>query len=140
MQPSYPGIVRIGYIYADNQPVYTIQRALVGLPITLFLQATHIPLLSNALFSVETTNDCNGTSQSITLTFRTTLQLPSQSALAFVVTDACGQSWLIGQLEKPYPSITATRSSGTPEDEAAVITYEVKHTAPAALKPCNVRV
>lgn len=140
MQPSYPGIVRIGYILADNLPANTTQRALVGLPITLFLQAKQIPLLSNAVFSAETTNDYNGTAQSITLTFRTTMQLLSQSALAFVVTDACGQSWLIGQLEKPYPSITAIRSSGTPGDEAAVITYEVKHTAPAALKPCKIMV
>lgn len=119
MQPSYPGIVRIGYIYADNLPAYTIQRALVGLEINLFLHPTDIPLSGNAVCSVEKTNDCNGIIEHITLTFRSILPLPTQSAIAFVITDANGRQWLIGQLERPHLALTATRDTGTPDGEAS---------------------
>lgn len=140
MQPSYPGIVRIGYILADNLPAYIIQRAIVGLPINLFLQPRDIPLSGNAECSVEATNDCNGTIESVTLTFRTIMPLPTQRAIAFVLTDANGLQWIIGQLERPHLVITATRDLGTPDGKPAVITYEVKHTALTALKPCKIMV
>lgn len=134
---SYPGITSIGYVFADNLPAETVWFPLIGLPVDVY-NPTEIPLSGTAECAVEHTNDSNGSAESLTLTFSSALRLPRHKAVAFVVTDANGQLWLIGQPELPHLAITATQQTGTPDGTPAVYAYEVRHKAPICLKPCQI--
>lgn len=140
MQVSYPGIVSVGYLFADNLPANTMYHAQAGIPISLFLRPDDIPLSGTPDLIVESTNESNGTAESMTLTFSSTLRLPRLRAVAFVIKDANGQWWLIGQLEKPHPAVTGSKATGATDGEPAVTTYEVRQTAPICLKPCKMMV
>lgn len=137
---SYPGITRVGYLSADLLPAYTTYAALAGAPVVLFVAPTLVPLSGNATLQVEQSNEHNGSAESITLSFRTAHHLPRQGTVAFIVWTAAGQCYLIGQLERPALAIQATQQTGTPDGDPAAYQYEVKHTAPIALKPCRVMV
>ena len=137
---SYPGIKSIGYIFADHIPANTVYNAVAGMPVNLFVKPTPVCLAANAVCQVEESNESNGIAQTVTLSFRTAHQLPRHRPLAFIIEDVNGNTFLIGQPERPHLSISRTRQTGTPESESAVTTYEVKHTAPIAFKPCKVMV
>ena len=134
---SYPGIKSIGYIFADQVPANTIYNAVAGVPIQLFLKPTPIPLAAGAECVIESNNESNGIAETLTLTFSTALQLPRYRPLAFVITDVNGNTFLVGQPERPHLSVIGSRQTGTPEGESAVITYEIKQTAPICFKPCK---
>ena len=140
MKVSYPGIVSIGYLLDENLPANTTYRALAGIPIHLFLRPITIPLSGMPECVVEQTNENNGSTESLTLTFNSALRLPRGKALAFVVKDANNRSWLIGQLERPHLAINSTQQTGTPEGSPAVYVYEVKQNAPICYKPCKMMV
>ena len=140
MKPSYPGIVSIGYLLAENLPANTTNNALAGIPVVLFLRPTDVPLSGTPECVVEQSNDSNGSAESLTLTFSSALRLPRNKAVALVVKDANNQSWLIGQLERPHLAITSTQQTGTPDGTPAVYVYEVKQTAPICYKPCKMMV
>ena len=67
------------------------------------------------------------------LQFTTTDDLNHYPALAFVVTDASGQSYIIGTKEAPYPIMEITR---TIEKEVHVNTVKVMFTRQKSLVPC----
>lgn len=136
----YPGITRIGYLSADLLPAYTTYNAIAGAPVVLFTAPLRIPLSGYADLQVEQSNEHNGTAESLTLSFRTAHSLPRHNALAFIVWTAAGQCYLIGQKEQPAVAIQCTQLTGTPDGDPAAYRYEVKHTAPIALKPCKVMV
>ena len=139
-QVSYPGIVSIGYLFADNLPANTMNNALAGIPVNLFLRPTDVPLSGATECAVEQSNDSNGSAESLSLSFNSALRLPRHKAVALVVKDANGQSWLIGQLERPHLSIKSTQQTGTPDGSPAVYAYEVKQSAPICFKPCKMMV
>ena len=139
-QVSYPGIVSIGYLLAENLPANTAYSALAGIPVSLFLRPTDVPLSGTAECVVEQSNDSNGSAESLTLTFSSALRLPRHKAVALIVKDANNQSWLIGQLECPHLAITSTQQTGTPDGSPAVYVYEVKQSAPICYKPCKMMV
>lgn len=140
MKVSYPGIVRIGYLLAENLPANTAFSALTGIPIRLFLRPTNIPLSGTTDCVVEQSNESNGSAESLTLTFSSPLQLPRNKAVVFVVLDANNRSWLVGQLEHPHLAITSTLQSGQTDGTPAVYAYEVKQNAPICYKPCQMMV
>ena len=74
-QVSYPGIVSIGYLLAENLPANTAYSALAGIPVSLFLRPTDVPLSGTAECVVEQSNDSNGSAESLTLTFSSALRL-----------------------------------------------------------------
>ena len=139
-QVSYPGIVSIGYLLAENLPANTAYSAWAGIPVSLFLRPTDVPLSGTAECVVEQSNDSNGSAESLTLTFSSALRLPRHKAVALIVKDANNQSWLIGQLECPHLAITSTQQTGTPDGSPAVYVYEVKQSAPICYKPCKMMV
>lgn len=134
---SYPGISSIGYLPVLSLPANTAYWAVAGVPVGLYEYPTPIPLTDVPELLVETSNENNGSAESVTLTFKTTLELPRHKPVAFVIKDANNALWLVGQLESPNLSITGTKNTGAPGGEPAVITYEVKQTAPKCLKPCK---
>lgn len=134
---SYPGIKSIGYVFADQIPANTIYNAVAGIPINLFLTPTPVPVAGATTCEIVSSNENNGIAQSLTLTFSTALQLPRHRPLAFIIEDVNGNTFLIGQPERPHLSVEGTRQTGSPAGDSAVTTYEVKHTAPIALKPCK---
>ena len=64
-------------------------------------------------------------------------ELPTNSHIAFVITDCNGQSYVIGQHEKPRPIIKTSSATGTPSGDPAVCSVEVTLYAQKSLIPCN---
>ena len=131
-----PGITAIGIVDCQRLQPSLADRAASSLPVAV--QTTVTPLA----FSGEATCEClteteNGSSrQTATLKFFTTDTLPLHTHIGFIVTDADGNSWLIGALEEPWPRIQATRNFGTPGGVPNCWEIEVTYTAPSALIPC----
>ena len=74
-----------------------------------------------------------GYSEKTVLEFNTTDDLRHYPPLAFVVTDADGQSYIIGTKEAPYPIMEITQ---TVDKEVHVNTVKVTFTRPKSLVPC----
>ena len=74
-----------------------------------------------------------GYSEKTVLQFNTTDDLSHYPALAFVVTDAGGKSYVIGTKEAPYPIMEITQ---TVDKEVHVNTVKVTFTRPKSLVPC----
>ncbi|MBR3564722.1 MAG: hypothetical protein IKN91_00115 [Paludibacteraceae bacterium] len=134
---SYPGIKSVGYIFADHIPANSVYNAVAGIDINLFVKPTPICIIADATCEVDESNESNGIAQSVTLSFRSTSELPRHRPLAFVIEDVNGNTFLLGQPERPHLAVARTRQTGTPSGESAVISYEVTQTAPIALKPCK---
>lgn len=137
MNASFPGITWMGYVKAENLNSGTVYDDLAGVTVSVSaVTVMEIPLDGKALMVCTETNECNGLSESLSITFATTMRLPVGWPLAFVVRDANGRYWLAGGLEPPYPAVTADDSTGLPDGDAAVISYEVRYKAPVCLKRC----
>ena len=74
----------------------------------------------------ESEYDNHAQTEKTVLTFQSVQELPIRRELAFVMTDAQGDSYVIGHAEAPFPTVKVTRSHGTPAEEKAGFTYEVK--------------
>ncbi|MBR7022800.1 MAG: hypothetical protein IKI09_04930 [Bacteroidales bacterium] len=85
--------------------------------------------------AVSTYNN-NGRVEQTTLRFKTLDDVPTNRHIAFVVTDCNGQSYVIGQHEKPRPIIKTTSATGTPGGDPAVCSVEVTLYAQKSLIPC----
>lgn len=75
----------------------------------------------------------NSEGEKLTLSFTTTDVLPPTEPLAFVLRDAQGRHFLIGQRERPFLAVEQNRHI-TPERSAVEV--KVSLTAPHALIPC----
>ena len=76
--------------------------------------------------ATESDYDNHSRTEKTVLTFHSVEVLPIRRQLAFIVTDAQGNSYVIGHAEDPFPTVKVTHSHGTPAEEKAGFTYEVK--------------
>lgn len=72
-----------------------------------------------------------------TLEFSTIHPLPEGENLAFVVTSADGQQYLIGTREGRYPKIEYSETTGEPGGVAASRSYKISHIAQKSVLRCN---
>ena len=137
-QFSLPGIQSIAYLLSQSLSEYLTMQAISKVPV-----AIDAALLNPICFSGEPTCECTqsnasiGLSQNLELTFCSKLQLPDNDYLAFLITDANGQSYLVGTKEE-HPLIERVQSFGTPEGDPSTFTYRIQLTSPQALIPCSV--
>jgi len=133
---SLPGIRSLAYVSANRLSNNLVMQALAQVPIAIYLPQTPIEFTGECTCIVETTNEYNGITEVATLTFLTQMELPSDQALAFVITDVMGNVFLLGAKEEPFPLVTSSKSFGLPDGEVSAHTVEVVHKSQKALIPC----
>jgi hypothetical protein len=134
---SLPGITAISYVPCDSLPADLIYQALTGFKVTISSSATEIALKSIPSCEVEESPDNNTQIEKAKLSFTTLNTLPTSMPLAFLITTASGNHYILGTREKLYPTIKVTKNTSKPDAEAAVHRYEVSFTARKALIPYN---
>lgn len=134
---SLPGITAISYMPCGSLPADLIYQALTGFPVTISSSATDIALKSIPSCEVEESPDNNTQIEKAKLSFTTLDTLPTSMPLAFLITTAAGNHYILGTREKLYPTIKVTKNTSKPDAEAAVHRYEVSFTARKALIPYN---
>lgn len=136
-QISLPGITAISYIPATNLPADLISQALAGYPVTITAASTAIPLASIPTCELEESPDNNTQIEKAKLTFTTLDTLPTSTPLAFQITTAAGNHYILGTRERLYPTIKSNTNTSIPDSSTAAHKYEVSFTSRKALIPYN---
>ena len=133
MKQSLPNITAIDYVPCASLIPNITEKYRAGLPVAIFPLPSPIEHYGNASCEAEQEYVDGGYSEKTVLQFTTTDDLSHYPALAFVVTDADGQSYVIGTKEAPYPIMEITQ---TIDKEVHVNTVKVTFTRPKSLVPC----
>ena len=133
MKQSLPNITAIFYVPCASLIPNITEKYRAGLPVAIFPLPSAIEHYGNASCEAEQEYDNGGYSEKTVLQFTTTDDLSHYPALAFVVTDADGQSYVIGTKEAPYPIMEITQ---TIDKEVNVNTVKVTFTRRKSLVPC----
>ena len=133
MKQSLPNITAIFYVPCASLIPNITEKNRAGLPVAIFPLPSVIEQYGNASCEAEQEYVGGGYSEKTVLQFNTTDDLTHYPPLAFVVTDAGGQSYIIGTKEAPYPIMEITQ---TIDKEVHVNTVKVTFTRPKSLVPC----
>lgn len=133
---SLPGIRFLGYVPAERLQREIMYKYLAGVPVGIFTDVTPINFVGVPTCEAVSSYNNNGRIEQATLRFNTLDELPTNSHIAFVITDCNGQSYVIGQHEKPRPIIKTSSATGTPSGDPAVCSVEVTLYAQKSLIPC----
>lgn len=133
---SLPGITNVWFIMHDDLPSDVVYRSVAGIPITLEVVPNEIMLKGEAVCEVEQTYDNNSYIEKARLTFLSLEDVPIDQRPAFVFKTADGDIYIIGSMERPYPTVKITHSTGQPDGDSSVRKYEVSFTAKKALALC----
>ena len=133
MHQSLPYIINIYIVPCASLVPDITEKFRAGLPVVIFPFPTPIEHFTNASCEAEQEYDNGGYSEKSVLQFSTTEDISQYPPLAFVVTDANGQSYIIGTKEAPYPIIEINR---TIDKELNVNTVKVTFTRRKSLVPC----
>ena len=133
MKQSLPNIIDIYIVPCASLIPNITEKYRAGLPVAIFPLPTAIEHHGSASCEAEKEYDNGGYSEKTVLQFTTTEDISHYPPLAFVVTDANGQSYIIGTLEAPYPIIEITR---TIDKEVNVNNVKVTFTRKKSLVPC----
>lgn len=134
---SLPGVSCVAYLAANTLPAQLTMQSLAGLPVFIVADIMNIPFNGEPTCECTQTNAQGGPSESVELSFRTTMALPDEHHLAFLVIDANSRYYLIGTKEE-HPLIERVQSFGTPDADPNSYTYNVSLVSPRALIPCKV--
>jgi hypothetical protein len=133
MKQSLPNITAIFYVPCASLVPNITEKYRAGLPVAIFPLPSAIEHYGNASCEAEQEYVGGGYSEKTVLQFNTTDDLSHYPPLAFVVTDADGQSYIIGTKEAPYPILEITQ---TIDKEVHVNTVKVTFTRRKSLVPC----
>jgi hypothetical protein len=131
-----PGIKFIGFVNCDKLQPDIAMRGICGMDVPILTEINAINFVGSPTCEC-TSEKVNGNrSDTATLKFTATEQLPINAHLGFVVTDSNGNSYVIGCREVPYPKVKLTSNLGKPDGDAAGYSYEVTHVQIKSLIPC----
>lgn len=133
MKQSLPNIVSICFLPCSSLTPNITEMYRAGLPVSISQSPTAIEHYGNASCEAEQEFVDGGYSEKTVLQFTTTEDISHYPPLAFVVTDAGGQLYIIGTREAPYPMVEITR---TIDKEVNVNTVKVTFTRRKSLVPC----
>lgn len=133
---SLPGIKSIGIVPAERLQREIMYKHLAGIPVGVFTDVSPIAFVGTPTCEAVSTYNKNGRVEQTTLRFNTLYDLLAYRHVAFVVTDCNGQSYIIGQHERPRPIVKLTQNTGTPDGDPAVMSVEVTLYAQKSLIPC----
>ena len=135
MKQSLPDIVAIHKILCESLVPNITEKCCAHLPIEISVPLTAIEHFGNASCEAEQQYESGGYSEKTVLQFITTEDVDQYPPLAFVVTDAQGQSYVIGAKEKPYPMVEVTK---TIDKDTNVNSVKVTFTRRKSLVPCMI--
>ena len=92
-------------------------------------------LCGNSSCEAEQEYDNGGYIEKTVLQFNATEDISQYPPIAFVITDAEGQSYIIGTREAPYPIVEITKSI---DKDKHVNTVKVTFTKKKSLVPCMI--
>ena len=135
---SLPGIKKIGILPANRLQRQIMYKFLAGIKVGIFADIKRIRFCGSPSCEAVSQYNNNGRIEHTSLKFSTTEKIPTGEHIAFVVTDCNGDSYVIGQREKPRPIIVQTKNTGNPNGNAAVTNVEVSLYAQKSLIPCYI--
>ncbi len=136
MYSRLPGITHLAYVKAESLPPYLLLQAEAGAPVGVLAEQTDVPFLrSSALCETETELDNNAPSETATLSFVSPCTIPTAVPLAFIITLATGEQWLLGTAEAPFPVVKRELTTGLPDGDAHQTKYTITCTNRQALLP-----
>ena len=135
MKQSLPHIVRIAIVPCASLAPNILEKYLAGMPIAVFPLPTDIEHYGNATCEAEQEYANGNYSEKTVLQFSSTEEIRQFPSPAFVITDAQGDSFLIGTKEPPYPMLEITE---TIDADTNIKTYKVTFTRQKSLVPCAV--
>lgn len=132
-----PGIKAIFFTQCSSLQEGIELSAISGNDIAVLADLTKINFLDvpQCLKSKEKQN--GGFVDTVTLSFKSSEDLPADCPLAFVVTDVNDVSWLIGCKEKPWPVVKSQYSSGSVNGEPAGYKIEITHKSVRSFLRCR---
>lgn len=134
-QHALPGIKSIAYVPCELVQRNCDLKCLASMPVRVFTTPIPIILKGEATCATVSQYNKNGRTETTTLRFATLSPVPINKHVAFIVTDTNDHPFLVGLHEAPYPVIKISHSTGTPDGDPAVLTYEVTFKALKSLIP-----
>ena len=131
-----PGIKAIGWLDCRALPRRVDLTGICGMPLPILTDIHPIPFFDEPTCECQTKKDGGGYEDTATLKFLTDRKLPRGAVLGFVVTDVNDNSFLIGSLETPRPTVECEQRTGIPSGDAAGYSYEIKHVSIKSMVPC----
>lgn len=129
---SYPGIKRIGYLPTSMLSPQLMLKSIAGIPIAVFSDVTFISYHGEPICEISNSYKGGGRLEEITLSFSTSVDIPTDVPLAFVVETINGKKYLIGAQEKPHPVISITTTTGS-SSKSATTSVEITYKAQKSL-------
>ena len=115
-------------------------KYLAGLSVGVFTDVKPIAFVGVPTCEAVSSYNNNGRIEQTTLRFSTLDEMPVNSHVAYIITDCNGQSYIIGQREKPRPIVKISTDTGTPTSDPAVKTVEITLYAQKSLIPCSISI
>ena len=133
MKQSLPNIVAIFTVPCASLVPNIMEKYISGIPVAIYPLPTAIEHHGTASCEAEQEYDNGGYSEKTVLQFTSTDDIRQFPPLAFVIKDAQGQHYIIGNHEVPYPMIEVTKSV---DKDTNVYSYKVTFTRQKSLVPC----
>lgn len=133
---TLPGIVEICFIRCADIPPHSMLASMCNATVVLNLDSKPVKFYGFPQLKWEGGLTNGSRQEKSTLQFASSDILPENERIAFVVTTAGGNQYLIGAREPNYPIISFSESAGVPDGEAAVRTYTITHIAIKSIIPC----
>lgn len=131
-----PGIKAIGWIDCRHLPRRVDLSAICGMTVAILTDIHPIAFFDEPTCECQTKKDGAGYQDTATLKFLTDKKLPRSATLGFAVTDVNDNSFLVGSLEAPHPTVECDQRTGLPSGDAAGYEYEIKHVSIKSMVPC----
>ena len=133
MQQSLPDIIAVYRMPCKELIPNITEKYRAHVPVGIYPLPTAIEICGNSSCEAEQEFENGGYYEKTVLQFNTTEDISQSPPQAFVITDAQGQSYIIGTRELPYPMVEVTK---TIDKETNVNTVKVTFTRRKSLVPC----
>lgn len=132
---NIPGITKISIVECNALQQNLEWKCIADIPIGISTDTK--PICFSGIPTCEAVTTClkNDESEKTTLKFNSTVDIPTSIPVAFIITDAQKKSFIIGAKEKPFPIISKTKRTGSPEGDSSIISYEVTRESLKSLIP-----
>ncbi|MCR5314373.1 MAG: hypothetical protein K6E52_00555 [Bacteroidaceae bacterium] len=139
MSPSLPDIIAIYLIPCDSLPANITEKFRAHIPVSIPDVLTQIEHCGNASCEAVQQSDNGAVSEKTVLQFYTAENICLFPPLAFVITDAQNQSYVIGTKERPYPMVEITKGIDRDANRYSVkVTFNrMKSLIPCLINPLN---
>lgn len=133
---SLPGIRKIQIVRCADLDAGVMLHSICGCLVAIAAPSEDIEFSGKPVLSWEGTMVNGSRMEKSTLQFSSVHHLPEREHIAFVVTVADGNQYLIGSREGRFPVIEYSDTTGEVGRTASVRTYKITHTAQKSVLPC----